>query len=196
VARAGTGEEEAPVLFGAYAPPAPESGMAAVEELERAIGRRLEIVHWYQHWGAWSSGFSPEWVDGATAGGRIPLLTWEPWTPGWAEQPDFQLSRIADGAFDAYVEGWAHALEAYGETLYLRPMHEMNGSWYPWAGTTNGNSAHDYVRAWRRLHEIFARVRAANVRWVWSRSPRTCLRHRRTRSSATTPALVTSTSSP
>ena len=47
-------------------------------------------------------------------------------------------------------------------------MHEMNGSWYPWGGTANENSAHDYVRAWRRLHGIFARVGAANVRWVWS----------------------------
>ena len=47
------------MLFGAYAPPAPESGMAAVEELERAIGRTLDIVHWYQHWDGWGSAFSP-----------------------------------------------------------------------------------------------------------------------------------------
>ena len=156
------------MLFGAYAPPAPESGMAAVEELERAVGRTLDIVLWYQHWDGWGSAFSPEWVDGIVAGGRIPLLTWEPWAPGSPEQPAFRLSRIADGAYDSYVEGWARSLEAYGRPLYLRPMHEMNGSWYPWAGTVNGNSAHDYVRAWRRLHGIFARVGAANVRWVWS----------------------------
>ena len=156
------------MLFGAYAPPAPESGMAAVEELERAVGRTLDIVLWYQHWDGWGSAFSPEWVDGIVAGGRIPLLTWEPWAPGSPEQPAFRLSRIADGAYDSYVEGWARSLEVYGKTLYLRPMHEMNGSWYPWAGTANENSANDYVRAWRRLHGIFARVGAANVRWVWS----------------------------
>jgi beta-mannanase len=47
-------------------------------------------------------------------------------------------------------------------------MHEMNGDWYPWGGTVNGNSAKDYVRAWRRMHDIFSRVGATNVRWVWS----------------------------
>ena len=156
------------MLFGAYAPPAPESGMAAVEELERAVGSSLDIVLWYQHWDGWGSAFSPEWVDRIVASGRIPLLTWEPWAPGSPEQPAFRLSRIADGAYDSYVEGWARSLEVYGKTLYLRPMHEMNGSWYPWGGTVNGNSARDYVRAWRRLHGIFARVGAANVRWVWS----------------------------
>jgi beta-mannanase len=142
--------------------------MAAFEELERAIGRRLDIVLWYQHWGGWGSEFRSEWVDAAAAGGRVPLLTWEPWTPGTSDQPAFRLSRIADGAFDAYVESWAGSLAACGRTLYLRPMHEMNGSWYPWGGTANGNSAADYVRAWRRLHGIFAGAGAANVRWVWS----------------------------
>ncbi len=111
------------MLFGAYAPPAPESGMAAVEELERAVGRTLDIVLWYQHSDGPGSAFSPEWVDGIVAGGRIPLLTWEPWAPGPPEQPAFRLSRIADGAYDSYVEGWARSLEVYGKTLYLRPMH-------------------------------------------------------------------------
>src|SRR5262245_53833086 len=101
--------------------------MAAFGELEHALGRRLDIVLWYQHWGGWGSAFSSEWVEAAAAGGRMPLLTWEPWTPGTADQPAFRLSRIAEGAFDAYVESWARSLRAYGRTLYLRPMHEMNG---------------------------------------------------------------------
>lgn len=157
-----------PVLFGAYAPPAPESGLAAVRELERAIGRRLDMVLWYQHWAGWGQSFNPSWVRRASAGGRLPLLTWEPWVPGSPEQPDFRLTRIADGAFDDYVREWALAIKAHGKRVYLRPMHEMNGWWYPWAGTANGNSAWEYVRAWRRLWHLFDRVGADNVRWVWS----------------------------
>lgn len=50
----------------------------------------------------------------------------------------------------------------------LRPMHEMNGTWYPWSGTTNGNSPAAFVAAWRRIHDIFKREGATNVTWVWS----------------------------
>jgi len=42
----------------------------------------------------------------------------------------------------------------------------MNGNWYPW-GTTATDPV-DYVRAWRRIHDIFLEVGAANVIWVWS----------------------------
>ena len=47
-------------------------------------------------------------------------------------------------------------------------MHEMNGNWYPWAGTVNGNSPKLFRAAWRRMHRIFAKQRARNVRWVFS----------------------------
>jgi Glycosyl hydrolase family 26 len=157
-----------PLLFGAYAPPAPESGLTAVLDLEKAIGRRVDIVLWYQHWAGWGPEFRPEWAESAATGGRIPLLTWEPWAPGSPEQPEFRLARIADGAFDAYVERWARDLAAYGRALYLRPMHEMNGNWYPWGGTVNGNSPRDYILAWHHLRRLFDRAGATNVRWVWS----------------------------
>ena len=49
--------------------------MAAVSELERAIGRRVDIVLWYQHWAGWGVRFEPEWASNVNASGRIPLLT-------------------------------------------------------------------------------------------------------------------------
>jgi beta-mannanase len=44
----------------------------------------------------------------------------------------------------------------------------MNGDWYPWSEVRNGNSAGQYVAAWRHVHDIFAAVGATNVSWVWS----------------------------
>jgi beta-mannanase len=142
--------------------------MASAYALEEAIGRRLDVILWYQHWAGWGPDFHPEWVAGAAAGGRIPLLTWEAWAPGSPEQPEFRLKRIADGVLDAYIERWGRDVAAYDQPLYLRPLHEMNGNWYPWGGTVNGNSPRDYVQAWRRMHEIFRHAGATNVRWVWS----------------------------
>jgi len=157
-----------PLLFGAYTPPAPEVGMEKALELERQLNRRLDIVSWYQHWGGWGVDFNSAWVIAAAADGRVPMITWEPWTPGLADQPAYRLARIASGAFDPYILTWAISLKNYGRPVYLRPMHEMNGNWYPWGGTVNGNSAADYVAAWRHMHGIFSAAGATNVRWVWS----------------------------
>lgn len=46
-------------------------------------------------------------------------------------------------------------------------MHEMNGNWYPWCGTVNGNNAALYRTVWIRIRKIF-RKHAPKVKFVWS----------------------------
>jgi beta-mannanase len=140
--------------------------------LQSAVGRQVGTVLWYQNWGGggWISSVQRHLLDGVSASGRTPLLSWEPWDPaaGTPNQPNFALRRIAGGDFDAYIATWAEQLREVGTTVYLRPMHEMNGNWYPWGGSVNGNSPALYVQAWRRMHDIFVRRGATNVRWVWA----------------------------
>jgi beta-mannanase len=83
-------------------------------------------------------------------------------------QPQYRLSNIAGGAFDPYIKRYATEIKRYGGPVMLRPFHEMDGFWYPWGGTVNGNSAADFVAAWRHIHGIFERAGATNVTWVWS----------------------------
>jgi len=160
-------------LFGAYTPGDPYSGTTHwTDALEAAIDRRVDIVRWYQNWGgdAWISSVQPHIFEGVKASGRIPLVTWEPHDPNnWGtNQPDYRLERIVRGDFDAYITRWADDLRAIGTPVYLRTMHEMNGNWYPWGPTVNGNSAQLFREAWRRMHDIFTARGATNVRWVWS----------------------------
>ena len=101
------------------------------------------------------------------------MVTWEPWAKprgGFHDpiQPTARLTRIVAGRDDAYIRSWAHAAAAYGDPILLRPMQEMNGSWYPWAVGTNGNDAATFVAAWRHVHRIFTHAGARNVRWVWT----------------------------
>ncbi len=101
------------------------------------------------------------------------MITWEPWyAPAGelhvAEQPDVSLARIADGAHDDVVRAWARDVAEYGQPVLIRLMHEMNGDWYPWGVSVNGNSAADYVRAYRHVHRVFDAAGADNVSWVWS----------------------------
>lgn len=154
-------------LFGAWAPSSPWEGMGAVQELETAVERRLDIVHFYE---TWERSYDHDWVfDHATSDGRAVMLSLEPWSPGGSpEQPKWALSTFLRGDHDARIRDWARGLRDRGHVVYLRPMHEMNGDWYPWSGVRNGNTAADYVAAWRHIHKLFQETGATNVRWVWA----------------------------
>lgn len=92
--------------------------------------------------------------------GASHVVTWEP--------NGYSLKSIAAGDEDAFIRAWAQGAAAWGHTIYLRPMHEMNGDWYPWGRGVGGNTAADFVNAWRHMHDIFVAAGATNVKWVWS----------------------------
>ncbi|MBM0226167.1 MULTISPECIES: glycoside hydrolase family 26 protein [Micromonospora] len=118
--------------------------------------------------------------------GMLPMLAWEPWDyrPGEAahrkglptrevdrlrnEQPRYRLSHITRGDFDSYLRSWADGIKSLGYPVAIRFGHEMNGYWYPWCETVNGNRPGDYVKAWRHIHDLFRAAGATNVTWVWS----------------------------
>ena len=137
-----------------------------LDQFAAVAGRRPGLVNVFR---GFDTGFDAEVADTIWRRGAIPMFTWEPWDPaGGPAQPRYRLSRIASGEFDGYVANWAEAARAWGRPLLLRFAPEMNGDWTPWSAGVNGNSAADYVRAWRRVHAIFGEVGAGNVAWVWS----------------------------
>lgn len=102
--------------------------------------------------------------------GAIPLITWEPWKPPavgtqnqGSAQPRYSNRSIAAGRHDRYIRSFAKSLARYRRTVYLRFAHEFPGGWYPWS-----IDPVNYKRAWRRIHLIFKRSGAGNVRFVWS----------------------------
>jgi len=162
--------------LGVYTPPAPFD-ISRVDAFEAKVGRAAAIVMWYQPWVSSNrSRFDTATVVAVMRRGKVPLITWEPWDPGSnannvldpGAQPTYRLSGIASGTFDPYIREWAKAIRALGGPIMLRPMHEMNGNWYPWSGTSNGNKPVEFVAAWRRIHDIFVSEGATNVTWVWS----------------------------
>ena len=109
-------------------------------------------------------------LNAVDARGATSLITWEPWlwSGNGANQPAYALDRITAGDFDTYIQQWGTALASWGKPVMLRFAHEMNGNWYPWAESANGNGAGDYVAAWRHVHDVVAATGASNVQWVWS----------------------------
>lgn len=157
------------MLIGAHLDGVPQQGLEALSAVEERVGA-INIVHWFQAWGGGHRGYQPGWFDAVAASGRLGLVTWEPWAlTGEITQPTFSPAAIAAGHHDRYITTWAEGLARRDDgPWYLRPMHEMNGDWYPWAGGVDGNDPAAYRAAWVHLHDLFAAAGVGSrVRWVW-----------------------------
>ena len=162
------------IQFGVYDPRCPPR-FELLDQFAQRLGTPIQLISWYQAWGSCSTPCPSDHIAEAHRRGHIPMITWEPWRlpenlpPGLEchNQPDFSLRAVASGLYDGYIRSWARTLAAVKKSVYLRPMHEMNGNWYPWGGSVNGNSASAFVDAWRHLRHIFREEETHNVAWVW-----------------------------
>jgi hypothetical protein len=109
--------------------------------------------------------------------GIMPGLTWNP-SKGAIEayhdrqaainQPDCSWQAIISGKHDKYIARFAKDAAVYHHPFILRMLHEMNGTWYPWGYSVNGNTnPAEYVAAYRHIVDIFRKEDAANVQFVW-----------------------------
>ena len=74
--------------------------------------------------------------------GSIPVLSWSSQSiPSSLNEPDFQLSDVIAGRYDAYIREFAARAKAWGHPFFLRFNWEMNGNWFPWSEGVNGNDA-------------------------------------------------------
>lgn len=154
------------------------------EAMERWLGASLDVQTVFEPWQTTTDEIT-DLFDRLTAvweAGRTPLVTWEPFTPTPAATAGDVLESIAAGDYDDYLSRWADALAAWragpdgtvgtadDRRLYLRPMHEPNGDWYPWAPEGGACTPETYVRAWRRAHDVVtdAGVTDDHVLWIWA----------------------------
>jgi hypothetical protein len=152
--------------IGFYQPGAPQS-VAPLAAVEGKLGLHVKVTNFFR---SIEQRFTDHEVANATARGSIPLITLEVCKEGASSdvtQSDYSLKRIADGQLDSVWRTYAQEAKDNGHEVWIRPFHEMNGFWYPWCGTTNGNTPAEFLRAWRHVHDIFVSQGATNVKFVW-----------------------------
>ena len=165
------------MLFGAYDGGFPNTTQGFTQ-LEDKLRYRFPIISFYTAWGDKpDQQFPTRMVETIDRLGSVPMITWEPWVTDFdtrlrsnlpAEREYASLAAIGKGDYDFYIVPWAKAAAAFKKPILLRFAHEMNDPYrYPW-GPQNGNRPDDYIAAWRRVHEIFEKMGAFNVLWVWS----------------------------
>ncbi len=167
------------VLYGVYDGGFPNS-FDTFTRLEERLDYRFPLVSFYAAWGDKAEQQFPlRMVETIHRMGSVPIITWEPWVvdfdpairtnlPPLEEREYASLRSIAKGEYDFYVVRWARAAAAYGKPIFLRFAHEMNDPYrYPW-GPQNGNRPDDFIAAWIHVHQVFQKMGATNVIWVWS----------------------------
>ena len=114
-----------------------------------------------EHWGmCWTCTFDSGVANAVVGRGDIPAVDWS--NDSGASDAD-----IAAGKYDSQITAVAQAMKAFGHPIFLLFDEEMNGTWYPYAVGQNGNTATDFVAAWRHVHDVFDAVGATNATWVW-----------------------------
>ena len=151
--------------FFGISPEGNSAGISSVPQLQSALAHPIEVVNVFVGWG---EAFPTASVNEIVQAGAVPELSFEPWdyTKG-VNQPAYSDSVIASGVYDAYLTQFGRAVAAWHGLLLFRYAHEMNGTWYPWAASVNGNTPQSYIAAWRHVHQIFLSAGAANALWVW-----------------------------
>ena len=148
--------------------------MTAVTKFEELTQKKLSLVQFFQPFANCGSGgcsyyaFPTAPLESIRQHGAIPVLSWSSQSiPSSVNEPDFQLSDVISGRYDAYIREFATNAKAWGHPFFLRFDWEMNGTWFPWSEGVNGNKSGEYVAAWRHVHDIFASAGATNASWVW-----------------------------
>jgi hypothetical protein len=160
-----------PIYLGAWVNPSGVpggSGPAVVAAFETSIGRKLALA---MHYYGWSDTFPGSAEADDLVNGRIPVISWNCGVPN---------AQVASGTSDSVIGKRADAIKAYGSTVFIRYMWEMNLAsnanyrsqcYDPATDNANGQfSPTEYIAAWQHIRQVFAAHGVTNVIWLWNPS--------------------------
>ena len=149
------------------------SALKNVKDLSKQIGVNFDIISFYIAWEKdINSNFPEQLLDSVYYQKSIPMITWEPWTNSFQDEIEgdkhvFEL--IEEGYFDDFITSFAEKLKNLERPVFLRFAHEFDNPFYPW--NVQGDSASVlFKNAWIHAYEIFKKIEANNVIWVWNPS--------------------------
>jgi hypothetical protein len=139
----------------------------ALTDFENLVGSQAKHRAVFIHWGN-EKNFPTYLKPYVKDKGKTLVVFWEAtnYNLGTVNQTGYSYDAILNGNFDAYIAQFASDAKAYGGEVILVPFSEMNGNWFPWSITQNGNSAQKHIDAWRKIREAFRG--ATNVKFGWA----------------------------
>ena len=147
-----------------------------ISQYNAAAGKRISVVTWFAS--TYENGRLTTWRNSYAA----PLARVKKWgamslvkfsTQDYmfhSTGKQARLAEIANGKWDIYFQEAAQTVKEFGGPTFISIDHEMNGNWYPYsqAFPGGGQTASDFVAAWKRIVGIFRQRGAQNAAFVWS----------------------------
>jgi hypothetical protein len=159
--------------YGLAVPGVPHS-LDALNAAATLAKKKPNLLEYYEDW---THPFDPVGAQGACDAGITPMLTWESWSwenigahgPKYS-QPKYAPRKIAAGKYDSYIKTFAESVKSLHCTIMLRFDQEPNGFWYPWGLSAKKmhNTTAQYRAMWHHVWNVFHKVGAKNVVWMWS----------------------------
>lgn len=161
------------------------------DKFAAAVGRQPAVVNMSVQWGDPNKRRFPRALaDQARSKGSAVMITWTPTiNPMSRETGKYaRFKNIIKGTHDKYIRKFARAAKKYGKPVWLRPFHEINASFFPWTRgwgkfynpatgartTKNDNNPKKYKKAYVRIYNIFRKVGAKNVKFLWTVAKQSC----------------------
>src|SRR3984893_17608656 len=153
--------------------------LETIEDFETMVGKHQAIIASSSYWGEQT--FPTANLNVVWRHGSLPLVFWSPWDKPYMQNrgPDkFNLTDIAAGKWDTYIDKWADSAREFGHPMIVAFGVEMNGDWFPWSGTYYGGDEWiPEIKSWRgpenfkaAYRHVVDRVRArgaTNIQWMF-----------------------------
>ncbi len=155
--------------------------LPAILNFEALAGKEVTWVYFSNNW--WKGvKFPKEEVELIHSLGKIPHIRMMPRSNdvGNAGDPVFPLQNIIDGDFDAALTQWAIDARETMIPLNLEFGVEVNGNWFPWNGSWNGDGdtngygnlyepdgTERFKDAYRHIIKIFRENHVDNATWFF-----------------------------
>ena len=146
-------------LIGAFIADSPTS--YDIDNFELSYGKKPFLIMVFVDW---ENFVEEDVIKDVYNSGSVLFVTWEPWYA--LDKKAIDYDGLLSGIYDGYIESFASRLKSIDEVVFLRFAHEMNGDWYPWSGSKLGKDK--YIAMVKHIREIFNRLDADNVKWVFS----------------------------
>ncbi|MFZ2523214.1 MAG: glycosyl hydrolase [Minisyncoccia bacterium] len=134
---------------------------------ESSVGKPASYRAVFIHWGN-ESAFPAYLKSSVRDKGKTLVIFWEAtnYNVASVNQTTYNYDSIIRGNFDSYFTKFASDAKTYAGEIILIPFSEMNGNWFPWSITQNGNTPQKHIDAYRHIRKFFRD--ASNVKFGWA----------------------------
>ncbi len=136
---------------------------SSVISFEQWLDRPVDVILMFC--GPYKNG----WSDAVANVRWVASLDWDAplvWTVLPIPLNTGDLSSASRGAYNSYYKEIAQVIAAEQSTgdIIVRPFHEFNGNWYPWA---SGGQEQDFIQAFRHFVDTFRSV-SGRFKFEWN----------------------------